>query len=64
MQAPPSGPRTTEAADGEAEDVDLAESHRGDERDSIARHLLDGVRSGASGPADAYIVERDDPPGR
>ena len=39
-------------------------SMRGEERDGVARHLLDGVRGGAGGAADSGVVERHDPPGR
>jgi hypothetical protein len=51
-----------EAADGEAEEAHLAELHGGDERDGVARHLLDGVRGSAGGAADSGVVERHDPP--
>jgi hypothetical protein len=51
-----------EAADGKTQEVHLAELHRGDERDGVAGHLLDGVRGGAGGVADPAVVERDDPP--
>src|SRR5712692_4507306 len=49
-----------EAADGEAEQVGLADPHRGREGDGIAGHLLDGVRAGAGGAADSGVVERHD----
>ena len=46
-----------EAANGEPEQVHLAEPERGDERDRVPRHLLDRVGGGARRPADADIVE-------
>jgi hypothetical protein len=53
-----------EAADGEAEQVGLADPHGGEERDGVAGHLPDGLRGGAGGAADPGVVERHDPPGR
>ena len=53
-----------EAANREAEQTNLADLHGGDERDGIARHLLDGVGGGAGGAADSGVVERHNPPGR
>jgi hypothetical protein len=43
-----------EAADGEAQNVGLAEVQAGGEGDSVARHLLDGVWGGAGGPAELH----------
>jgi hypothetical protein len=53
-----------EATDGVAEDVGLAELEGGEEGDGVVRHLLDDVRRGPGGAADAGVVERHDPPGR
>jgi hypothetical protein len=54
-----------EAADRETEQVGLADLHRGQERQGIARHLPDVVRGDAGGAADADagVVEGDNPPG-
>jgi hypothetical protein len=51
-----------EAADAEAEQICLAELHGGEERDGVARHLLDDVGGGAGEAADSGVAERHDPP--
>jgi hypothetical protein len=48
-----------EAAEGEAEQTDLLQTERVEERDSVIGHLLGGVRSRARGAADAGVVESD-----
>jgi hypothetical protein len=53
-----------EAADGEPQQVNLAEFHGGDEGDGVAGHLLHAVRCCPGGAADSGVVERDDTPGR
>jgi hypothetical protein len=53
-----------EAADGEPQQVNLAEVHCGEERDGVAGHLLDGARRCAAGAADSGVVDGDDPPGQ
>src|SRR5690349_15901637 len=53
-----------EAADGEAQQIGLAKVQAGGEGDSVAGHLLDGVRGDAGGPADSGVVEGDDPSAR
>ena len=53
-----------EAADREAEQVDLLELHRLDEGDRVVGHRLDRVRRRACRGADAGVVERDHAPFR
>ena len=53
-----------EAADGEPEDVGLAEAHGGDEIDRVVRHLPDRVRGVSGRTAYPGIVKGDDPPVR
>ncbi|HET9256474.1 MAG TPA: hypothetical protein VFO16_14930 [Pseudonocardiaceae bacterium] len=53
-----------EAADGEPEDVGLAEPHGGDECDCVMCHVLDEVRRCSGGTADPSVVEGEDAPGR
>ena len=50
------------AADGEPEQVHLAQLQGGDERDGFPRHLSHGARCRSRGAADARVVEGDDPP--
>ena len=49
-----------EAADGEPEQVNLAEIHGLDEGDGVVCHLLHGARGGTGGAPDSGIVEGDD----
>ena len=49
-----------EAAEGEGEDVDLAEPQGLDERVGVVGHGLDGVGHLAGGGADAAVVKGDD----
>ena len=51
-----------EAADGEPEQVHLAQLQGGDKRDRFPRHLSHGARCRSRGAADARVVEGDDPP--
>jgi hypothetical protein len=48
-----------EAADREAEQVNLAEPERGDEGDRVPRRLLERVRGGAGRATDAGVVKGD-----
>ena len=49
-----------EAADGESEQIDLAELLGLEEGDGVACHLLDGARRGSAATAHSGVVERDD----
>ena len=49
-----------EAADGEAEQVNLAQVQGLDERDGLVRHLLRGVCCFPGGAADSGVIEGDD----
>ena len=51
-----------EAADREAEQVDLVEVHRGEEREGVAGHLLDGVGVVPVEPPTPALSNGDDPP--
>ena len=53
-----------EAAERKAEDVDVVQVHRGDERDRVLCHLGHGARCGSGGTTDAGVVEGHDRPGR
>jgi hypothetical protein len=48
-----------EAAEREAEQVDLAGAEHVDEAESVTRHVGDVVRDPAGGGADASVVEQD-----
>ena len=51
-----------EAADGEPEQVHLAQLQGGDECDRFPRHLFHGARCRPRRAADARVIEGDDPP--